>query len=297
MKNAVFIFSILFHLSVFGQKQIDIFQSYYRISPGNQSSFAENVNYQQFGGELKIPVVLKNSDALIFGFEYNNLSIQSRFKETSTKEVLHESKFFAGIKHNWNSKWSTLALYVSKLNGDYKQINKSSLQHGALILNSFSKTENFELKFGAYYNAELFGPMLVPLLGWNWKINDNWRFKGIVPVNLEVIYSRPKSNYGLLFIGKNASFFKQNLNGPSTYIDMADNNAWIYAEFNIAKNFYVHFRAGHSVLRKFRYFDDGQQMSLKVGPANVGDNRPESNLLFKDGLSFESKLIFRLPTN
>ena len=139
--------------------------------------------------------------------------------------------------------------------------------------------------------------MVVPLLGWNWEINDSWRFKGMIPVSLEVIHSRPKSNFGLLFIGKNASFYKANPNGIPTYVDMADNNAWLYSEFKFAKNWLVHFRAGHSVLREFRYFVDGDKMPLKLGPVNIGDDRLKPNPWFENGFSFEARLIFRLPTD
>ncbi|MCH2232694.1 MAG: DUF6268 family outer membrane beta-barrel protein [Crocinitomicaceae bacterium] len=298
MKKVLLIIILAIGTYSSGQNQIDVFQSYYRISPNNSSNFNQKINYVQFGGELKVPVVLKNSDALIFGYEYNYHSFQNRNSDAiPLSDIVHENKLIAGIKHNWNEKWNTIAFYVPKFNGDFKPASMEGFQHGGLVLNSYSKTENLDLKFGAYVNSEEFGTMIVPLLGWNWKINDSWRFKGMIPVSLEVIHSREKSNFGLLFIGKNASFYKQNEMGVPTYVDMADNNAWLYSEFKFAKNWLIHFRAGHSVLRKFRYFTDGDTMPLKIGPVNIGDDRVKQDTWFDNGFSFETRLIFRLPTD
>ena len=57
------------------------------------------------------------------------------------------------------------------------------------------------------------------------------------------------------------------------YLDKADNNVWAFAEFHLGKNIWFHVKAGHSVLRKYRQYNMDDEMTLKLGPVNVGDDR------------------------
>lgn len=292
--KSILIVGILIVNSLFAQDYIDLFQTYTRYSPANNSEYFEKVEYLQFGGEAKLPIVLKNKNVIIIGGEFNALHFDARH-DTQFHEKLYETRGLFGYKHNWSEKWNTLTVFAPKLTGEYKTIKTENFQFGGLVLNSFKKSEHLELKFGAYFNQESFGPMIVPLLGWNWKVNDSWRIKGTLPVNLDIIHSGEQLNYGLQFIGKNASFLKSTA-GKSQYVDMADNNVWAFGEFKLTKNWLIHAKAGHSVLRKFSFYDEGNQMNMKLGPVNIGDNRATGTPWFNNGWSFEMRMIYRFPT-
>ena len=78
-------------------------------------------------------------------------------------------------------------------------------------------------------------------------------------------------------------------------MDKADNNAGLFSDIYITKNLVLNIKAGHSVLRKYRIYDEQDKLGLKIGPLNVGDDRFDSPTLMDDGWSFETRFIFRLP--
>ena len=142
--------------------------------------------------------------------------------------------------------------------------------------------------------------MFVPLFGFNWKINEKWRFKMVVPVNFELSYQPFKRfRTGVRFDGVNGSYRvnhdkNSGANNPH-YIDKADNNAWLFSEFNLGKNVWMHAKVGYSVLRKYRIYQGDDRMTAKLGPVNISDNRTNTTYMFNNGMSFEFRFIYRLP--
>ena len=186
---------------------------------------------------------------------------------------------------------------MTRLNSDFSSIDASHFQQGGLALGTTSRNENFDWKYGLYYNAEFFGPMFVPLFGFKWKINEHWRFKVVVPVNLEISYTTDKNLIaGLKFEGVNGSFrTNQNAMGVDSYIDKADNNLWAFTEFEMGKNVWFHLKAGYSILRKYRMYSNDDTIDWKLGPVNFGNDRVDVSPAFDNGLSFEARMIYRLP--
>lgn len=301
----LFIALILLALSpAYGQKWVDLGNAYWRVSPFNKiDGFSEKRTMNMFVGDAKAPIVLGEKNILIIGIEYQYTSITS--KSIFFPDYRFSSSMLQlGLEHKWNERSKMLFMFVSRFNTDYQYIGYQSFQWGGLAFGTTSRSENFDWKYGLYYNGELFGPMVVPLFGFNWKINEKWRFKMVIPLNLELSY-KPNNwlRTGARFDGINASYTYQTLPGDVTtngYIDKADNNAWAFCEFHLGKNVWFHVKAGHSILRKYRYFSDGDKMNLKLGPINIGDNRNSDNpkavpILFKNGWSFEGRIIYRLP--
>ena len=101
---------------------------------------------------------------------------------------------------------------------------------------------------------------------------------------------------GLKFEGVNA-FYR--INYASTlqneYLDKADNNLWVYSEIHLGKKIWFHLRAGHSIIRKYRLYNENEKLNLKLGPVNMGDDRKLTPTLFPNGWSFEARFIYRFP--
>ena len=304
MKSALLALLLLASGSLPAQNWIDLANVYWRTSPFNAiegSNEKRTMNMYVVDG--KAPVILNNNNVLIFGLEYQYTTI-------SNENPLWPNYAFAshmlqlGWEHKWSDKSKMLFMTIPRFNTDYSNIGKAHFQLGGLALGTTSRSERFDWKYGLYYNGELFGPMFVPLFGFNWKINKKWRFKLTIPLNLEIAYM-PKDWFraGLRFDGVNASYAYTPLPDASSslgYIDKADNNAWLFSDFRIGKNIWCHIKAGYSILRKYRYFLGGDQMTLKLGPVNIIDERHYGNpknvpLLFKNGYSFELRFLYRLP--
>ena len=282
--------------NVNAQNWVDLANVYWRTSPANNFDNVGNYkrNFNMYVADAKVPVVLGDNNVLIFGLEYQYNSI------TSNTPLYQDYAFTStmlqiGWEHKWNDKSKMLFMAIPRLQTDYNDVNISHFQLGGLALGTSKRSENFDWKYGLYYNGEFFGPMFVPLFGFNWKINDEWRLKLTVPLNLELAFM-PNQNF-------NGSYMYQRVPGQSwsnSYIDKADNNVWAFAEFTPGANIWFHIRAGHSVLRKYRFFTPGDKMDVKLGPINLGDDRNYGDpkavpLELKNGWSFEARMIYRLP--
>lgn len=285
----------------YAQNWIDIGTVTTKLAPNNSTSETNNKrSLSSLAINAKLPIVLSESNVLIVGLNHQINSIQD------SKKVFFEgipqfssSMLQLGLQHEWNEKSKTLLMAMVRLNTDYNKIDQSHFQMAGLILSTTKKTKDFHWKYGAYANTEYFATMIVPLFGFNWKINDKWRLKTVIPINLELSY-QPKKWFrtGLFFEGINASYRitqYDSLGFNSKYIDKADNNLSLFSEVHLGKNFWFHLKSGISVLRKYRVYDNEDQMTLKLGPINIGDNRPESEVLFDNGWFIEGKIIYRLP--
>lgn len=288
---------LLMSAVLIGQQSIDLANVYYRTSPYNKlNDGSDQKHLNTIGVDAKLPVVINKSNVFILGLEHQHNSINS-LNDVHRNLEFSTNALQLGIEHTWNSKSKLLMLSFTRLNSDFNRIDATHLQQGGLVLGTTKRNETFEWKYGLYYNAEFYGNMFVPLFGFNWKINDALTMKAVLPVSFDLAY-KCDSNLiaGLKFEGTNASFrTNQNDNSTPSYIDKADNNLWVYTEFEMAKNIWFHAKLGHSILRNYKMYDNEEVMDWKLGPINMGDNRSTNNSSFKNGLSLEARFIYRLP--
>jgi hypothetical protein len=296
----VFIMSVTVGLA---QNFIDLANVYWRTSPGNSvDGSGEKVNFNTWALDAKVPLVLSDKLVLIPGFELTHNRISTT---DSTNWVFSSATLQLGAEVRWTERFKSVFMFTPKLSSTFTGgVDSKDLQFGGLTLNTLQHTENFDWRFGAYVNAELFSVMIVPLFGFNWKINEKWRLRTLIPVNLELSrIMHKKWIAGLLFIGANASYRMRQQINPNTlypgnyqpYMDKADNNAWLYSDIYLTKNLVLNLKAGYSVLRKYRLYDDGDKLDLKLGPVNIGNDRFDAPALMNNGLSFEMRLLFRMP--
>lgn len=304
MKFALVLLLLLSSQLSLSQKSIDLLNIYWRTSPANAIDGSnEKRNFNMYTANAKAPIVLNDKNVLIFGLEYQHTTITSP-SIFYLNYSFSSSMLQVGWEHKWSDKSKLLMMALPRFNSDFEAVDASHLQIGGLLLGTQSRSEKFDWKYGVYYNSEFFGPMIVPLFGFNWQINDQWQFNLLVPLKFDLIYTHTeKLKAGLMVEGVNASYRYQVLPGSpwtNRYIDRADNNAWLFSEFHLGKNIWFHVKAGYSVLRKYRFFDPNDKMAMKLGPVNIGDNRNFDNpsavpVMFKNGFSFETRFIYRLP--
>lgn len=292
---------LLFSGVLYAQNFVDLANVYWRTSPSNSmEGSADKVNFNTWAMDAKAPIVLSDKLTLLPGFELTN----NRISNSTDIWIFSSTTLQLGAEMKWTDKFKSIFMFTPKLSSTFTGgIDSKDLQFGGVVLNTKRRNENFDWRFGAYVNGELFSVMIVPLLGFNWKINDAWRLKTLIPVNLELSrIMHKKWIAGLLFIGANASYrMRQQLN-PFTsfpgsyqpYLDKADNNAWLYSDIYLTKNIVLNLKAGYSVLRKYRFYDEDDKLGLKLGPVNLGNDRVDSPALMNNGFSFEGRLIFRL---
>jgi len=296
MKTQLFLSILFLALRSYSQNSIDLANVYYRTSPLNSvQDSAHSYNLNTVAVDLKLPLVINDNNVALVGVDYQNNTIQANHIDRE-KLKFSSAAVQIGLEHKWNNKSKMLFMSITRLNSDFKSININHLQEGGLVLGTTSRSANFDWKYGGYYNREFFGPMFVPLFGFNWKMNDKWRLKLIIPLNFELSYQHtPSFISGIRFEGVNASFrTNQNPLNENAYIDKADNNCWAFTEFELGKNCWLHLKAGYSILRKYRIYNQTDEMNWKLGPINIGDDRTVIEQQFQNGFSFEARFIYRL---
>ncbi len=309
MKKTLILIALLASGLVYGQNAIDLANVYWRFSPQNKvEGYNLTRHFLQYTVDVKLPIPINEKNVFIAALEYQQ-------NQTVTQTTVDIANFKApefqfassalqlGVEHKWNSRSKMLFMAIGRLSTDYNNINKSHFQLGGLALGTTVRSTQFEWKYGVYYNTEFFGAMVVPLAGFNWAITEKWRLKTLIPINLELSY-HPNTwfNGGLRFDGVNGSYRMEKkplwlleTNAESPYLDKADNNVWLFTEFNLGKNVWFHLKAGHSVLRKYRFYDADEKLALKLGPVNIGNGRYPSINQIENGWSFECRFLYRLP--
>lgn len=301
MKNVLLALCLLTFAHANSQNWVDLANVFWRVSPANSiDGSTEKSNMNMYVANAKLPLVVNDNNIVIIGLEYEYTQITSTSSLYWNKEFA-SSMLQIGLEHKWNDKSKMLFLAIPRFNTDYSNVDGSHFQIGGLALGTSKRSENFDWKYGLYYNGELFGPMIVPIFGFNWKINEKLRLKLAAPLNFEFAYMpSDRLRTGIRFDGVNASYRVTSPGGWPRYIDKADNNVWAFGEFHFGKNIWFHIKAGYSIIRKYRYFNENDKMTVKFGPVNVGDNRNWSApknipIAFKNGLSLEARFIYRLP--
>lgn len=301
MKAILIILITMTYGDIYSQNHVDLANVYWRTSPFNSSQDSNlDRNLNTYGIDAKLPVVLKNKDVFIIGLDYQHTEIafSDYGWKKQTRYQFASSTLQLGLEHHWSDRSKMLFMGMGRLNTDYHHIQLNHFQMGGLVLGTTRRSESFDWKYGGYFNTEFFGPMLVPLFGFNWKINKKWRLKTVLPVNLELSY-QPSDGFrsGLRFDGVNGSYRFGTSTSADSYMDKADNNLWVFGEKKLGKYIWLHAKAGHSILRKYRVYDHNEKLALKLGPVNISDKRPTNYSIMENGWSFELRFLFRMPTN
>jgi hypothetical protein len=68
-----------------------------------------------------------------------------------------------------------------KLNSDFRNIGGRHFQIGGMILNYYKGKKDFYWQFGLFYNQDTYGPFFMPLLGFDWKIDERNYVAALLP--------------------------------------------------------------------------------------------------------------------
>ena len=146
-------------------------------------------------------------------------------------------KMGTNIKHS--DKWSGTYMLLPKVSSDLKEIGRDDFQLGAVALMKYTKSDHFNYKFGAYTNSELFGPFLVPILGFYYlSPSDKFEAKVLLPLSVDLNYSFTKqARAGLNFKGQVRTY---NLNKPlfsetDRYLARSTNDIYTYVQYGLKK--------------------------------------------------------------
>lgn len=290
-KSIAFVFSFSFLLCADAQNYVDLARFHYANTPQTEfDSIGGNTNVEDFGVDITLPIKLNDSNALLAGLNLDQIKTQlhplGNFYTVSTVNL----KIGYNKKHS--DKWTGTYMLLPKLSSDFKKITSKDFQLGALILMKYNKKENLKYNVGLYYNNELFGPFVVPLLGLYYTSpNDKFEANLTLPIWADMNYKL--KNW--LKIGANFSAFVRSyhLSENHAYVVKKSNEVFGYLQFNLTKSILIQTKTGYSIGRSYKAYDDNDKVDMGISAFRIGDERTVLNPTFNDGPIFRIRLIYR----
>lgn len=296
MKNTITaVILICCSITSFGQNYIDLFKADYAISsPSSYDTSSAEVNLREVNADFTLPIVLNDKATFLTGLSYE-LTTGSfnpfRPKESVTGLVL---KLGANINHG--SKWSGTYMLLPKISSDLKKIGRDDFQIGGVALMKYTKSDNFNYKFGLYANTELFSTFLVPILGiYYLSPSEKFEAKVLLPLSVDLNYSlTDKARVGFNFKGQVRSY---NLNAPlfsetDRYLARSTNDLYTYFQYSMNNGINVQLGVGRSVARSYRIYNERVDFAMPL--VYFGNERSQLNTDFSDSWLFKVSAFYRL---
>jgi hypothetical protein len=265
----------------------------YQNSPNNKYKHSdEKAMTSMFYSNLRIPLVMKNKDVLLLGYNATGINIIN--SDTTRNYEIYSATAVLGYTHNWNERWKTLLLLIPQFSSNFKNVGFDDLQLGGFLIFTYKKKDNLKFKFGVYYNREFFGNLCTPIFGIDWQINDHWQIYGNLPLSTAIDCRINKHiGAGLSFIGPTFSY-KLDEFSPKRYIQKNSIEPCLFLDWFITKNIVLTGRAGYTFGRSYREYHEGDQIPLKIIAFQINDHRTQLNDDFKNGYFLEGKLAYRI---
>lgn len=240
--------------NVFSQFYTELFSANQQIYRAVDKSGQDSVfTYNQFVNVM-LPIVRKNQDAFIIRGAYERLqSIGENGCQTMSSLALP-------VGYSWTSRkkpsWKYLALAQAKVSGTWEQGTTwmKQMQYGGVFLATKTIKPELRWKMGVFVNREAFGPFVIPLLGWDWRINERWKMIALLPNMLKVEYTMiPDAvNVGFAYRSFTRSFF----NTPGAgYVRYNEMQLKTYLEYHF-KSYYTFVEGGYFIGKAPRYFSN-----------------------------------------
>lgn len=260
------------------QPYFDIVNVYYRQSPRKSLYHTDEnrLKTELVSASLQAPFKVKKDYIIVNPFcDYYKL----QFNTDGSQELYGLGLAVTWLKQWKNEKWSTAFVFIPRLNSELQKVNGNDYQLGGAILGIYKKNENISYKFGAYYNAEYFGPFVIPLLGVEWSPSDRLKVFGILPNQFNIEYKFNKHFYA----GMEMSFMTNTYRyEDDSFLRIDDNHLRIYLDVYFTKNIVLTLEAGQSAFRRYR-----------TGYRTNG-TPSYTNLKIDDGLLFRAGIAYRL---
>lgn len=292
IRQILIIFIFVCKTFVFSQNYVDLLKVNVNTTPYNSfdtSSAQTKVN--EIMVDFTVPIKLNEKTSIITGAIYE--SIQTKLFEDGDIKTFGSTTLKLGLNNKFNEKWSGTLIALPKIASDYKSIGNKDFQLGAIGILKLKKNDNLNYKVGLYYNAELFGPFFVPMLGFYY-LSPNKKFEAnlMLPLQSDVNYKlKPFMSVGINYNGLIRSYHLNDGNG--SYVSKFSNELSFYLKFDITKKMSLQTKFGQSIGRKYKVFDENDKVDFGLSIALIGGHRKQLNTNFSDGLIFQISFFYR----
>lgn len=152
------------------------------------------------------------------------------------------------------------------------------------------------MRFGALYNGELFGPLMVPLIYTDWQVSKKWSINGMFPISLKASYTfNDRLSGGYSHFGFITTYYINDPDFESDYIERNSIDETIFLRFRLQGNLHIETRIGYSLGRVYAQYDEHAKMDFRLSIFAFGDDRIQKNVNFNNGPIASLRLVYNLP--
>jgi hypothetical protein len=250
---------------------------------------------------LKVPVKISGKTIWYNDLTYTrhtiNADLNPKPADMLTSMKLHAFIFQTGIAQKINDRSGFQLLLVPRYTTDFEgSSSRNNWQMGAIGLYEHRFSSRLLMRFGALYNGELFGPLLVPLIYTDWQLSEKWNINGLFPINLKVSYQiNERLSGGYSHFGFITTYA---INQPEFNTDYVERNSideTLFIRWKMINNLHVETRFGYALSRVYEQYDQNEKMDLRLSIIGFGDNRTQKNVSFNSGPIMSLRLVYNLP--
>lgn len=299
MKNRIGISVLLFSLAItpgIGQNYVELAKFHYSSTDLNYFEQSDSsTRIKELGLDITVPVLINASDAILTGFIYER--IETKLFEAGPTETFSVTGVRIGLSKKHSEKWTGTYLLIPKLASDFKAITWKDFQIGGIALMKYTRHENLNYKLGLYFNTELSGPFVAPLLGLYYlsdskKTEVNLMLPFLADINYKLL---ARLFVGVNFTGMVRSYHLSELptNESGGYVVKSTNEFSSYLKLNLTKSLSLQARIGYSLGRSYRVYDENDKITFGTVLLRFGDDRQQLNTDFSDGFIYQASLAYR----
>ncbi|MES2681759.1 MAG: DUF6268 family outer membrane beta-barrel protein [Bacteroidota bacterium] len=296
MKNQIIILLSLSAGCVTSQNYVDVLKLNANTTEANTfDTCASKTKVNEVGADLTVPVKINDQFSIITGMIYENIQTKL-FAEGSTVSF-GSTTLKLGVNIKFNNTWSATTVVLPKIASDYVAVGAKDFQMGGIAVAKYKKRDDLVYKFGLYYNTELFGPFFVPMAG-VYYLSPDKKFETnlMLPLQADVNYQLfPFVHAGFNFNGQIRTYHLTGLSPqhPSTYVAKSNNEFFVYLKFNVSKSLSIQTKAGRSVGRSYRVYDEKDKVTFGLPATFIGHKRQQLNTDFSNGMVFQLSILYR----
>jgi len=301
IKKLCITFTLLFGSVAMCQETLDILTISGRYGLPSAYDSIYNAKAKESGAMVGLVVPIKMSENSIW---YNNVNyFYSHVGNNETMPLnidnpinLHGIMLRTGLYQKFSKNRGIQLFFSPRLMSNFRNINIDHFQFGGLAMYEKRYSTKLKMGFGAMFNQEFFGPYLVPLVNIDWKINNHWSIKGLLPIYVKIKYRvNDKLNVGWSHFGLTTSYRLGNELYQGDYMERKSIDETIFARYNIGGNIFLEGRIGRTFGRSYTQYDAHDKVNFSIPLVNFGDNRIQKNVSFEDGFIANLRLIYSIP--
>ena len=287
--------------TAYPQPFVNVAQIGYSIQPGySLEERSEKARFLESNVELNFPVLLKNQDVILLNASRRTVNIEGLDAQNPSKNAAFPGEPYEtltgrlGYRKQWTERIHSTLLVQYRRSGNLMEGVANASQWGGVAIMERKKSDRLSLRVGAYYNQEFFGPFLVPIIGFDYKLSDTWYAYANLPISGTIDHTlNPKFHLGLTYTGI-VSSFQLSPAFSNTYIHTSSTDVTLYGEVYLSPQIVLQGKIGRAIGRYFRQYETGDEVKLMVSALGFGDDRLQLNQEVGDGWIAELRLIFRV---